>query len=308
MALKLKESYYSTIEKEISNYFFETFFVPLSALLQFDVKYNSIDIVVNAINKGSLIFEKNTFKGTYNARISRELSKFAEFDGRSNTWTVKDITKVPSIVKSSALIANDRFNIIQDDIKRFLDNLDNRFESGIDPVVDLSIKPVINEINNELIKDFKDLTVLPELSKGSIEKLAQDYTNNQDLSIKKWDFEQVTRLRNIIEGKVKTGYNKLDLIKMIEEEWEVSRNKAKFLARQETSLFLSKFRRERSLEAGVQRYKWSTSHDERVRTRHKHLDGKIFFYGSPPIVDLKTGRREEPGEDYNCRCVAIPIL
>ncbi|MFA5380138.1 MAG: minor capsid protein, partial [Dehalococcoidia bacterium] len=80
------------------------------------------------------------------------------------------------------------------------------------------------------------------------------------------------------------------------------------LARQETSLFFSKFSMNRASSAGVRRYKWSTSHDGRVRERHKELNGTIHSVDDPPVVDLKTGRRAHPGCDFGCRCAAIWVL
>jgi hypothetical protein len=47
------------------------------------------------------------------------------------------------------------------------------------------------------------------------------------------------------------------------------------------------------------RYVWLTSGDEKVRPSHAANDGKIFYWSDPP----STGH---PGEDINCRCVAVP--
>jgi uncharacterized protein with gpF-like domain len=38
------------------------------------------------------------------------------------------------------------------------------------------------------------------------------------------------------------------------------------------------------------------------------MNGKIFSFDNPPVVDKKTGRKANHSEDYNCRCVAIPAL
>jgi Phage Mu protein F like protein len=46
-------------------------------------------------------------------------------------------------------------------------------------------------------------------------------------------------------------------------------------------------------------YVWRTSQDEKVRSAHRANDGHLFNWSDPP----ETGH---PGEDYNCRCEAIP--
>ena len=65
-------------------------------------------------------------------------------------------------------------------------------------------------------------------------------------------------------------------------------------------------RRQRQL--GVTEYRWITSRDGRVRPRHRELDKTVHRWDLPPVVDVKTGRRAHPGQDYACRCTASPII
>lgn len=60
--------------------------------------------------------------------------------------------------------------------------------------------------------------------------------------------------------------------------------------------------------AGVTEYIWRTRRDWRVRPDHQDLDDTIQDWAHPPVVDMRTGRRAHPGEDFLCRCVAIPVL
>ena len=68
-------------------------------------------------------------------------------------------------------------------------------------------------------------------------------------------------------------------------------------------------------DAGCTKYRWSSSKDSRVRDCHRALDGKIFRWDDPPEMwyetkadRVYTGRHCHPGEDYCCRCVAIPVF
>ncbi len=141
-----------------------------------------------------------------------------------------------------------------------------------------------------------------------IEQLKDDYTENLDLYIQKWHDEQILRLRKKVSENVQQGFRAENLIADIQAEKKVSYNKAKFLAKQETSLMVSKYRQVRYEDAGINRYMWSTSRDQRVRHDHRELQGKIFRFDQPPVTDKNTGARNNPGEDFNCRCVAIPVL
>ncbi|MDR1706162.1 MAG: hypothetical protein LBS19_15970 [Clostridiales bacterium] len=38
------------------------------------------------------------------------------------------------------------------------------------------------------------------------------------------------------------------------------------------------------------------------------LNGKKFSWSDPPVVDGRSGRRCHPGQDYQCRCAALPVF
>jgi len=93
----------------------------------------------------------------------------------------------------------------------------------------------------------------------------------------------------------------------IEHSFDVTESRAQFIARDQTLKLNGEITQARQTQAGVIEYQWSTSHDERVRETHAALDGRACTWLAPPIVSV-DGRREHPGRDYQCRCVAIPTI
>ena len=75
----------------------------------------------------------------------------------------------------------------------------------------------------------------------------------------------------------------------------------KRLVRDQTSKTVGALTGVRQKQVGIERYIWSTSADERVRPSHREQDGVTFAWDSPPF----TGH---PGEDINCRCVALAVI
>ena len=140
------------------------------------------------------------------------------------------------------------------------------------------------------------------------ETLRTTLVNNLDLEIKGWAAQEIADLRLRVQKNAMEGYRPDKLAREIAAERGISLRKANFIAAQETSLFVSKWREQRAKDVGCTRYKWSTSHDERVRPDHRALNGKIFSFDDPPITDRATQAHNNPGEDFRCRCVAIPIL
>lgn len=290
------------------------FYKEIYEALQYSIENRSSkSALITKIRQGKIVYKDGVFSGDFSIETSRALSKFAEFDQRSKTW--KGLP--PGDVQAAATVANSKAEKLHSLLKDKLNDLETQIQD-VDLTYRFPIPVVVDEIDRQLLKDFATVGIQPKFTQQMRQNIIQDYNQNQNLNIKNWAPEQITRLRDMVERSVSIGYRRPDMIDMIKSEWGVSQNKARFLARQETSLLMSKIRRERSLDAGIRKYRWSTSLDRRVRpedptaarsgANHRRLHGKVFEYGNPPIVNVKTGVRAEPGEDFNCRCVAIPII
>ena len=118
------------------------------------------------------------------------------------------------------------------------------------------------------------------------------------------------------------GNRREALIKKFMESYNVTENKAKVWARQETNLLMAKFKETKYLEAGVEEYEWRCVHmphqpsptaiykPGEVRYSHAILEGKIFSWKNPPVTTRpgEKQRRNNPGQDYQCRCFALPLV
>ena len=74
------------------------------------------------------------------------------------------------------------------------------------------------------------------------------------------------------------------------------------ITRDQSNKLTGKLNEMRQTEVGVRRYSWETSADDRVRPTHASKDRRIFSWNAPPP---DTGH---PGNDIQCRCVAIPDI
>jgi SPP1 gp7 family putative phage head morphogenesis protein len=98
-----------------------------------------------------------------------------------------------------------------------------------------------------------------------------------------------------------------ELAKELQTRFNVSKSKASLLANDQTLKLNGQLARTRQQNAGITKYIWTTSRDERVRESHAELDGQTFSYDDPPITS-PDGRRGHPGDDFQCRCTAFPVL
>lgn len=113
--------------------------------------------------------------------------------------------------------------------------------------------------------------------------------------------EYFPKIESIIFQGVKNGQSVKAIKDQLVERIGMTENRAKFIAVDQTGSIFGQMTAKRHQEMGVKKFKWSTSHDEKVRMSHRALDGKIFSYSEPPSEGL-------PGTPFRCRCLAIPIF
>jgi SPP1 gp7 family putative phage head morphogenesis protein len=89
------------------------------------------------------------------------------------------------------------------------------------------------------------------------------------------------------------------------EEWLNYR--ATLIARTETARTASVLVQARAVHVGADSYIWKTSGDWKVRPSHRRLNNHEFRWDDPPLSD-PPDHHSHPGQIWNCRCVALPIL
>ncbi len=263
------------------------------------------DALRSALQSGRVQYSDGTFSGEFQAAIGRYLRSLgATFDARAKIYRLAP-SKVPSWISAEAGLYSVRARAAHTQIKKTLGYIQASLDQAIDRHT-VKAGDTVDQISGSFREVAKALRLSPTLSDESRDLLRQDYTDNMKLWIRNWSEEMIADLRGVVDTNAVQGYRFDKLIDAIQNRYSVSTSKAKFLARQETALFMSKFRQFRFKEAGVTRYRWLTSNDERVRETHRELNGTVHSYDSPPYV--APGRKANPGEDYNCRCVDEPIL
>lgn len=115
--------------------------------------------------------------------------------------------------------------------------------------------------------------------------------------------EYFRQIESIIYQGVLTGNTSGSMISQISELNGQQMKRARLIARDQSSKLNSNLNEKRQTNLGIEEYIWQTSRDgERVRESHRKKDGQVFRWDSPPE---DTGH---PGQDIQCRCVAIPVI
>lgn len=97
------------------------------------------------------------------------------------------------------------------------------------------------------------------------------------------------------------GISNRELKKDIQKTYGNSNYNAERIARDQVGKFNGQLNELRLIEAGLDRYKWRTVRDDRVRKTHQNLEGKEFYFNKQPPEG-------PPGSEIMCRCYAEPIF
>ena len=124
--------------------------------------------------------------------------------------------------------------------------------------------------------------------------------------IKDFAEDRIPLMRQRIMEATLNGYRLDKVEKILQQEFGFMANKARFLAFNETNIMLAEFKRSQYQAMGFSKFIWQTRADSRVRDLHQHLNGTVWRYDDPPVIDERTGQKGLPGETFNCRCIALP--
>lgn len=307
-----RDSYSAELSKFLYSFFYAEIFAPLFLILDLPAgrRNDKSTSLEDALRSGRLFYQDGFFVGPLTAALSKQLRGIGAVYNKTRKSYQLNVSAIPLNIKLAIsegnLAAKNKLTRVQDFLTA---------KEGSD-IPDLDLEPFFGMTIGKLNDQF-DSTVVKKMTGENLEiplalqyseAMRVGYTENLNKYIKDWHQEQILKLREKITANVVAGYRADALISTIQEQRGVTQRKAKFLARQETSLLVSKYREVRYKDAGLNSYVWSTSHDERVRPDHKVLNGSVFRYDHPPVTDRRTGAKNNPGEDFNCRCVAIPVL
>lgn len=116
--------------------------------------------------------------------------------------------------------------------------------------------------------------------------------------------EIVKRTELAVLDNLISGNSRETLHKTLVDQLGFGESRAKLIAQDQMAKLNSELNEIRHKQAGITEYAWTTSRDERVRPRHRALEGKVYRYGEPTGAEGGLA----PGRPIRCRCIAKAIV
>jgi len=208
------------------------------------------------------------------------------------------------INKVSKEIIND-IKTRQDDIRadmmeqRFYDSFDriekeaNYAELGLEIIITHTARKLYDYHKEKFSYSIKKVFgIAIQLNDENVINNLPKWTKTNLNLIKNVRHEVIPKLKSQVTNAFQNGIRASELQEQIQKITGYTEYRAKLIARDQIGKLYGQMNRQCSTDLGLESYIWRTSGDERVRPRHRQLDGETRRWDEGII----------PGEEIRCRC------
>lgn len=242
----------------------------------------------------------------YNAELQRIVKSIQQEINKAIVPQLKHLAPdytadswVDTITSTIALL---RQRLSGDNFKRFAERLATNFITDINTRKIQTMGKMFGAFGIDIMTNNKQIT---DFLQASIAENVQLITSVQS--------QYLDRVETLVLNSMRAGLRPSAIQQQLQDQFGVTENRARMIARDQTSKAANGLARKRMQASGIEFFQWITSKDERVRSRHSRIANKITMYGlgiyrwnDLPLDD--KGQPIAPGDDYQCRCIARPVL
>jgi SPP1 gp7 family putative phage head morphogenesis protein len=200
-----------------------------------------------------------------------------------------------------------------DDMRRAMDRIARDMVNPTNNAIKqmLALGPQVNQYNKDqwrqLIRSQYGVSPTKE-DPDRFNALMAQWAHNNALLIKDIPTKTMIQIQNATIDALQSGRSTDDMTSdvydIMSERLDVTDSRARLIARDQVAKLNGALTQQRQRDIGVEGYIWRTVGDERVRDTHEEVDGQFFTWDNPPSETDDN----HPGEDYQCRCWAEPVL
>lgn len=183
---------------------------------------------------------------------------------------------------------------------------------------------MVKQVYSDNNKTWREAAAKSGRGKEIREALKRDMSGNIGMTVQQQIYNNAELIKSIpqdvavkvnekILKETMNGTRSTDIVDYIKSMvTDISENKAKLIARTETSKTSVAITKAKSKECGINFYIWETSSDQRVRDSHRHMQGVVCSFDIPILPEKYIGKKSTlspgiAGEFPNDRCYPSPI-
>ena len=246
-----------------------------------------------ALADGSVTYRAGIFRGKLTAAIAKDLKAMgATYNSTFGGWSMR-IIDVPNKISALARKADDNRNSwvarIQAAVKEYIP------EPIALVALPLIYQYLVGKVGSEIARTTGEQPDL-EMPRSGLDAFS-DATLE---SVNKLNVANKDDIIALMDKAAAEDWSILDVERELTARYSLSKERVKFMAKQGMAIASTNLKAKMYVEIGLPYYRWITKRDGRVRPDHAALDGEIFSWTDPPIVNVATGKRAHPQQDWNC--------
>lgn len=202
--------------------------------------------------------------------------------------------------------------------RKALNRLKRRFDSLFSNRAPTIIERIFGDIDkssqSSLTQSLKELsggvTLKTPALPASLKTMMQAATMENVALIKSIPVDFHQQIEGAVMRSIQPGGNGLqDVDEALSKYGGITKRRAQFIARDQTSKVTAAMNSQRAQAVGVKKFVWVHSGGgAEPRRLHQQLSGQTFRFDDLPIIDERTGERGLPGQAINCRCTMRPLV
>lgn len=266
------------------------------------IKQRQIDVV-----KGSVITPSAAVQSRYHENLSglveelieeteKQIYKLFKSEVAQEFFATDDSIASQARIMMNALMS--RFNsVFGEKAKPFA----RSFARQSDKASSASVHSSLKELSGGLSLGTRVLDVdTREILKASIEE-------NVGL-IKSIPQKYLQQVQGAVMRSITSQNGMNDLTTFLQKYKEITYRRARFIAADQTRKLNASLSTGRLTKLGVKKFQWVHTASPHPRHLHEQLDGKIFEFANPPVIQKDPEVRGLPGQLIACRCRALPVF
>lgn len=203
-----------------------------------------------------------------------------DFDAVANALTVDRLNRALDMMFSDLARTSNDYNF---------DSLARQFVYAVNSFSYKGVKM------QTAIKGIDPISDNPALKAYVKTKIAENVALIKKMEGTYWD-----SLRSDIYRSITKGGGVASIAQALQKRAHMTRSHALLIANDQTGTIVSQLNFYRASHSGATKYVWHSMEDNRVRPKHRELDGKTFKIDDPNGGD----NGQKPGEPIRCRCYA----
>jgi SPP1 gp7 family putative phage head morphogenesis protein len=221
------------------------------------------------------------------------------------------------IIENASKLTRDTNDSIGEDVNNAIETLKKEFDfiaiaqniasKMVNRVTMTNQKKTNNTVKNAIGVDLTNIIASENLT----EFVEAQTIQNAEL-IKSVPQDAINDIRRIVLNGLTEGLRAEEITKQISgtsvnSTFNKMNNRIKTIARTEVAKLNSQITNRRLTNLGIKRAIWDATNDSRTRACHAARDGKEYDIAKG-LYSSCDGLTIQPGQEINCRCVAVPIV